>query len=63
MAKVKIGVWTMVCDSLNGVVPNRRVNHEDVRQADPEESGTPEAGYQAEFLSRLVMTTTECEEL
>jgi hypothetical protein len=53
----------MVCDSLNDVVPNRRVNHEDVRQADPQKFGTPEAGYQAEFLSRLVMMTTECKEL
>jgi hypothetical protein len=53
----------MVCDSLNGAVPERRVNHEDVCQAESEEFGPPEAGYQVQrFLSRLVMTTTESKE-
>jgi hypothetical protein len=51
MAIGKIGVWTTVCDSLNDVVPNRSVNHEDVRQADPQEFGSPEAGYQVQFLN------------
>jgi hypothetical protein len=50
---------------MNGVVPERRVNHEDVCQAEPEESGTLEAGYQIQFLTGLVvlvMKATESKE-
>jgi hypothetical protein len=41
VATMEIGIWTMVCDGLNGAVPERRVTDEDVCQAGPEESGTP----------------------
>jgi hypothetical protein len=51
MAAVENGLWTMVCDKLNGVVPERRVNDEDVCQAEPEKFRPPEAGYQVQFLS------------
>jgi hypothetical protein len=52
----------MVCDDLDGSIPERRVDDEEICQAEPEVFGPPEAGYQVQFLSRLVMTTTECEE-
>jgi hypothetical protein len=45
----------MVCDDLNGSVSERRVNDEEVCQAEPEVFGPPEAGYQVQFLSKLVM--------
>jgi hypothetical protein len=62
MATVEIGLWTVVCDGLHGSVPERRVNDEGVCQAEPEVFGPPEAGYQVQFLSRLVMTTAESKE-
>jgi hypothetical protein len=40
----------MACDGLNGSVPERRLNDEEVCQTEPEEFGPPEAGYQVQFL-------------
>jgi hypothetical protein len=55
----------VVCDGLNGAVTERKVNDEEVCQTESEVFGSPEAGYQVQLLTSLVilvMMTTESKE-
>jgi hypothetical protein len=59
---VEIGLWTMVWTDLNGFVPERRVNDEEVCQTEAEVSGPLETGYHVQFLNGLEMTTSKSKE-